>query len=203
MLNQSKKDNIMTKLFNNVQHLLGKYSTGRIVIFLFVITQIIYLLMLLYTIPNVMSYANGMKILDLIPTGYSVDYVKSLFYELGIVGRDYYLFRQIPVDMIYPFLFAVTYSLLLTYLFKNSFNPESKIHFLSILPLFGGFFDYLENIGIIFMLSIYPKFFDLLASVTNLFSILKSFSTTLFFILLVIGIVGFISTKFKKTQSRI
>ncbi|MCB0731749.1 MAG: hypothetical protein KDC88_12015 [Ignavibacteriae bacterium] len=193
----------MTKLFNKVQQLLEKYSTGRILIILFVITQIVYLLMLLYTIPNLMSYANGMKILDLMPTGYSVDYAKSLFYELGIVGRDYYLFRQIPVDMIYPFLFAVTYSLLLTYLFKSSFTPESKIHYLSILPLFGGFFDYLENIGIILMLSNYPKFLDLLANVTNLFSILKSISTTLFFISLVVGIVGFISKKFKKTQSRI
>ncbi len=193
----------MTKLFRNIKNLLGKYSSGKNVIILFVITQIIYFLMLLYTIPTVMSYANGMKILDLMPTGYSADYAKRLFDELGIVGRDYYLFRQVPLDMIYPFLFAVTYSLLLTYLFKKSFNTESKLQFLSIIPLFGGFFDYLENIGIITMLSYYPKFSVMLANVTNLFSILKSISTTLFFVLLVIGIVGFIVKKFRKSQSRI
>ncbi len=193
----------MIKLFRNIKHLLGKHSTGRNVIFLLVITQIIYFLMLLYTIPTVMSYANGMKILDLMPMGYSADYAKRLFDELGVVGRNYYLFRQIPLDMIYPFLFAVTYSLLLTYLFKKSFDSESKLQFLSIIPLFGGFFDYLENIGIIIMLFSYPKFSAILASVTNLFSILKSISTTLFFVLLVIGIVAFIIKKFRKTQIRI
>jgi len=183
--------------------MVGKYSTGRNVIILFVFTQIIYFLMLLYTIPTVMSYANGMKILDLMPTGFSADYAKILFDELGIVGRDYYLFRQIPLDMIYPLLFAVTYSLLLTYLFKRSFETESKLQFLSIIPLFGGFFDYMENIGIIIMLSIYPIFSSMLANVTNLFSILKSISTTLFFILLVIGIIGYIVKKFRRSQTRI
>ena len=150
-----------------------------------------------------MNYANGMKILDLQPTGYSADYAKTLFDNLGTGGRDYYLYRQIPLDMIYPFLFAVTYSLLLTYLFKKSFNPESKLHFLSIIPLFGGLFDYFENIGIIIMLSIYPGFSIHLANITSLFSILKSISTTLFFVLLVVGIVGFIIKKFMKLKSRI
>ncbi len=193
----------MAKLFRNIKHMVGKYSTGRNVIILFVFTQIIYFLMLFYTIPKVMSYANGMKILDLMPTGFSADYAKTLFDELGVVGRDYYLFRQIPLDMIYPFLFAVTYSLLLTYLFKKSFDTESKLQFLSIIPLFGGFFDYMENIGIIIMLSNYPIFSSMLANVTNLFSIFKSISTTLFFILLVIGIIGFIVKKFRRSQTRI
>ena len=197
------KDDNMNETFKKIQQLLGRYSTGRNVILLFVFTQIIYFLMLLYTIPNVMNYANGMKILDLQPTGYSADYAMTLFDNLGTGGRDYYLYRQIPLDMIYPFLFAVTYSLLLTYLFKKSFNPESKLHFLSIIPLFGGLFDYFENIGIIIMLSIYPGFSIHLANITSLFSILKSISTTLFFVLLVVGIVGFIIKKFMKLKSRI
>lgn len=191
----------MSRSFKNFQQFLGRYSTGRNVILLIIITQIIYFLMLLYTIPNVMGYANGMKILDLMPTGYSADYAKNLFDELGIAGRDYYLFRQLPLDMIYPFLYALTYSLLLTYLFKKSFNPESILLFLNIIPLLGGFFDYLENIGIIIMLADYPDFSVLLANMTNLFSLLKSISTTLFFILLIVEIVGFIIIKFRKAQS--
>ena len=159
--------------------------------------------MLLYTIPNLMNYTNGMKILDLQPTGFSAEYAKTLFDNLGVIGRDYYLYTQLPLDMIYPFLFAVAYSLLLTFLFKKSFNPESKLHFLSIIPLFGGLFDYFENIGIIIMLSIYPSFSTHLANVTSLFSVLKSISTTIFFVLLVIGIVGIIIKKFRKSQSRI
>ncbi len=185
-----------------IKQQLEKYATGRNVLFLFLLTQIIYFLMLLYTIPNLMHYANGMKILDMQPTGYSAEFARSLFNQLGENGRDYYLYRQIPLDMVYPFLFAVSYSILLTYLFKKSFKPESKLHYLSIIPLFGGLFDYFENIGIIIMLSIYPNFSINLANVTNIFSLLKSFSTTLFFILLIIGIFGFTINKVKNLQRR-
>lgn len=193
----------MKEKFKKIQQLLSKYSTGRNVLFLFLITQIIYFLMLFYTIPNVMNYANSMKLLDMQPTGYSAEYANTLFDNLGADGRDSYLFRQIPVDMIYPFLFIITYSLLLTYLFRKSFNPESKIHSLNIIPFFGGLFDYLENIGIIIMLSIYPSFSVHLANMTNAFSILKSTSTTIFFVILVVGLVGFIFKKFKKVKNKI
>lgn len=192
----------MKRLFRKTQELLNRYSTGRNVLVLFVITQIIYAFMLLYTIPNVMNHAKGMKLLDMQPAGYSAEYAKSLFDHLEASGREAYLFRQIPVDMIYPLLFAVTYSLLLTFLFKKSFNPSSKIHSLSLIPIVGGLFDYLENIGIINMLSIYPNFSVFLANMTNVFSVLKSIFITLFFVLLVVGVVGLIVKKVTKLKNK-
>ena len=193
----------MITIIRNVRQLLEKYSSGKNVLLLFVITQLVYLMMLFYTIPNVTAYAYGMKILDLMPTGYSAGYVKELFDKLGPAGRDYYLFRQLPLDMIYPFLFMAGYSLLLTYLFKKSFKPENKIHSLAIIPLFGGFFDYLENVGIIYMLNSFPNISTLAVNVTNLFSILKSVSTTIFFVLLFVGIACLINTKFRKSGDTI
>jgi len=192
----------MKKILKKTQELLNKYSTGRNVLALFVITQIIYGFMLLYTIPNVMNHANGMKLLDMQPTGYNAEYAKNLFDNLGAIGREAYLFRQIPVDMIYPFLFAVTYSLLLTFLFKKSFNPKSKINGLSLIPIVGGLFDYLENVGIIIMLSLYPIFSESIANITNVFSVLKSIFITLFFVLLVVGIVGLIAKKVTKLKNK-
>ncbi|MBU4307321.1 MAG: hypothetical protein L6428_06580 [Candidatus Aminicenantes bacterium] len=192
----------MKKILKKTQELLNKYSTGRNVLALFVITQIIYGFMLLYTIPNVMNHAKGMKLLDMQPTGYNAEYAKNLFDNLGASGREAYLFRQIPVDMIYPFLFAVTYSLLLTFLFKKSFNPKSKINGLSLIPIVGGLFDYLENVGIIIMLSLYPIFSESIANITNVFSVLKSIFITLFFVLLVVGIVGLIAKKVTKLKNK-
>ena len=157
--------------------------------------------MILYTIPNVMSFANGMKTLDMLPTGYSYEYVNALFAQLGQEGRDYYLYRQIPLDMIYPFLFAVSYSIMLIYLFKKGFNPTSKIQYSTIIPLFGGFFDYCENIGIITMLNSFPNISEQIAGITNLFSILKSVSTTLFFVLLIVGIIAALKNKFSKSDT--
>jgi len=121
-----------------------------------------------------------------------------IFDTLGEKGRSVYLFNQIPVDMIYPGLFAISYSLLLFYLFKKSFKPNSKIYALSLVPLFGGLFDYLENIGIIVMISIYPQFSSNISNITNTFSILKSIFTTLFFTLLIIGIVALVVKKRRK-----
>jgi hypothetical protein len=59
------------------------------------------------TIPKTMAFANGMKLLDMMPAGYDFDYVIKLFNALGENGRKTYLTSLIPVDMIYPLLFAV------------------------------------------------------------------------------------------------
>ncbi len=127
-----------------------------------------------------MKYIDGMQLLDMQPAGY----VKILFETLGNEGRKAYLFKQSPMDMIYPLLFAVTYSLLLTYLFKRIFDPESKLHYLNLIPLFGGLFDYLENTGIIIMLSVYPGFSVSLAKLTAFFSVTKSIYKPVFLILI-------------------
>ena len=185
----------------NILKLIDKYSTGKIVLILFIITQIIYFLMLLYTIPIVTNYANGMDILDLQPTGFSADYALALLEKLGAKGRDYYLLRQIPLDMIYPFLFGVSYSLLLGYLFKKT-NLKNNYYFLTLMPLIAGLFDYMENIGIIVMLKSFPNFSSNVANITSLFSILKSISTTIFFTLLVIGLVVVVANRYKNTSSQ-
>lgn len=174
---------------NKIQLFLKENSTGKNVLVLFLVTQFIYAFMLTVTIPGVMEYSNGLDLLDMQPTGYSSEYAKSLFDTLGEKGRETYLFKQIPVDMIYPALFALAYSLLLFYLFKKSFKLDSKIFTLSLVPILAGLFDYLENIGIIIMITIYPKFYDIIANVTNIFSIFKSLFTTLFFVLLITGVI--------------
>ena len=100
-----------------IYELLNKYSSGKNVLILFMFTQVVYGIMLGFSIPNVMQYSSGMKILDLIPTGYSPEYVQKLFKTLGEAGRGVYLYQQIPLDMIYPGLFAVSYTLLLVFFF--------------------------------------------------------------------------------------
>jgi len=190
----------MKELFKKTQQLLNKYSDGRTVLVFFIITQIVYFIMLFYTIPSVTKYIEGMKLLDMQPAGYSADYVKILFETLGNEGRKAYLFKQIPMDMIYPLLFAVTYSLLLTYLFKRIFTPESKLRYLNLIPVFGGLFDYLENTGIIIMLSVYPQFSASLAKLTAFFSVTKSIFTSLFFLILIAGTVKLIFKTIAKRQ---
>ncbi len=174
---------------SKIQNSLNKYSTGKNILVLFIITQAIYILMIMITIPHVMKYSDNMKLLDNLPTGYSPDYVFQLLNILWEEWRSEYLFKQIPIDMIYPWLFIISYSLLLFYLFKKSFKPNKIILILSLIPVFWGVFDYLENIWIIVMISMYPSFVSYIASITNFFSILKSLFTVIFFILLITWVV--------------
>ncbi len=87
------------KIVNNLQ--------GKKVLLFFILSNIVYAFMLLVTIPKVMSYSNELKILDMLPTGYDLKYINTLFEALGVEGRAVYLYSQLPVDFIYPFLFAV------------------------------------------------------------------------------------------------
>jgi hypothetical protein len=184
-----------------MKKLIKRNLNGNKVLFLFIATNIVYAFMLIVTIPKVMSFAGGMKLLDMMPTGYSVEYVDSLFNALGENGRHAYLFNQLPVDMIYPGLFAISYCLVLAYFLNKLGKLESPLFYLCILPIFSGLSDYCENIGIIIMLKSYPKNSGLLSQVTSVFSILKSFSTTIYFIVLTIALIALAWQSFKPKKS--
>lgn len=180
---------------NKMKDLIKRNINGKKILALFILTNIIYAIMLTITIPKVMSFSGGMKLLDMMPTGYSADYVNSLLNALGDKGREAYLFNQLPLDMIYPFFFGVSYCLILAYLLNKIGKTESYIFYLSFLPLFSGLFDYFENIGIIIMLNSYPDNSIILTQITNVFSVLKSSFTTLYFIILIIILIIFGKSK--------
>ena len=145
--------------------------------------------MLSVTIPKTMEFSNGMKLLDMIPTGYDWKYVNKLFSSLGENGREIYLTNQIPVDMIYPLLFGLTYCLLLAY-FLNKLNKlKSPYTYLCLIPIIAGIADYFENLGIITMLKSYPELKETTVDVTNTFSVIKSISTSIFFITLIVVLI--------------
>ncbi len=179
---------------------LDRNSSGRNVLVLLVLTYIVYAIMLVVTIPSTMSYSGGMKLLDMMPSGYDLDYVTKLFSSLGEEGRSVYLTNQIPVDMIYPFLFGLSSCLLIAYFLKKLKKLISPYIFLSLLPLVAGIADYLENLGIIAMLRSYPDLSQSSVSTTNVFSIVKSISTSLFFISLIIILIVVAIKSLKKSR---
>jgi hypothetical protein len=164
---------------------IGRNLQGKKVLVLFVLTNLVYILMLTMTIPKVMGYADGMKLLDMMPTGYDLDYVNGLFEALGPMGRDAYLFRQLPLDMVYPALFGISYCLVLAYFIKKLNRDNSTLIYLCLLPFMAGFADYMENIGIINLLINYPNLTPSTVTTTAFFSLIKSGTTTLYFLILI------------------
>jgi len=143
-----------------------------------------YLYMVLYSIPLVSSFAGGRQLPDLLPLGYSPEYVRDLLDRLGEAGRHAYLWRQLPADFVYPGLFAVTLSLLAYYLVGKTSRMGGNAKYVVLLPLAAGFFDYCENLGLVSLLLRYPRVADLHIRITEGFTLLKSGFSTLSFIAL-------------------
>lgn len=186
----------MKKLITNMQD----KATGKQVLKFFIGALIIYLLMLFYSIPKIEDYAEGMKILDLLPSGYSYEYVMTLFGKLGEVGRNLYLYLQLPLDFIYPGLFAISCSLLLFWLYLKVVNKNSKVFYFCLTPFVAGLFDYVENINILYMLISYPNLTELEVFISSTATLLKSGFTIIVWFLLIIGVVMFIKQKVRFTK---
>ena len=181
----------------NTLNTLKKLASGKIVSILFTLTMAIYLLMLFYSIPMVESFAPNTALFDLSPSGYSYQHALSLLEELGNEGRQIYLSLQLPLDFVYPGLFAISYTLLLIWLFSKSLKNKSRIFYLALIPALGGLFDYLENIYIFRMINSFPDLSPRLVQVASTFTLLKSVFTTVFFLLLFAGLAAFVFTKYK------
>jgi len=168
---------------------IEKNISGKKVLGLFILTNAVYIFMLTVTIPKTMEFSNGMKLLDMMPSGYDLNYVSKLFSSLGENGRETYLTRQIPVDMVYPLLFGLSYCLLLGYFLKKLNKLNSPYLYLCLLPVIAGISDYLENMGIITMLNNYPDLTETMVNAANTFTVLKSILTSVFFIALIVILI--------------
>ncbi len=182
---------------------IARNLAGKKVLLLFVLTNIVYAAMLIITIPKTMGFSNGLKLLDMMPMGYDLDYINTLFETLGEKGREVYLYNQIPLDMIYPFLFGISYCLVIAYFLKKLNKLNSPLFYICLLPIIAGIADYLENIGIITMLNTYPGISQISAFTTNIFSIVKSVATTIYFVALIITmmVMGIKTMRGKKIES--
>lgn len=176
-------------------------NSGKIILGLFILTNIIYVYMLMVTIPKTMEFSSGMKLLDMMPQGYDWNYVNELFNSLGETGRKTYQTEQLPVDMFYPLFFGLSYCLILAYFLKKLGKLNTSLIYLCLLPVIAGIADYLENFGILNMLNNYPDLTEASVSVTNIFSVLKSISTSIFFIILVIVLI-ILGIKFFNSNAR-
>lgn len=172
-----------------IRRTIEKNISGKKVLFLFVLTNLVYVLMLTITIPKVTGFANGMKLLDMMPTGYDLDYVNALFKALGTIGRDAYLYQQLPVDILYPALFGISYCLVFAYFLKKLNKFETSLFYLCLLPLIAGLADYLENIGIINLLTNYPNLTSGMVKTASVFSLAKSGITTLYSMILLVSLI--------------
>lgn len=170
----------------NKEERMNKTVNGKTVLFLLIVTNAVYVYMLLVSIPKVIGFSGGLKIPDMMPTGYEPEYIIPLLEKLGEQGRNVYLYQQIPVDLCYPFLFGITYCMTILYLLQKLQKLNHETFYLCLLPVMGGIFDYLENFGIIQMLSSFPEISIAFIKLSAFFTVFKSMLSSISFVVIIV-----------------
>jgi len=172
-----------------MSNLLLKFATGRLVLSLFIITMCVYAWIVFFSIPSVIEESPETVLFDMSPFGYSLDYARDLLKAIGEEGRHKYLSQQLPIDLIYPGLFAVTYTLMLAWIVSKLSLGSSWLHYALYVPAFAGLFDYIENFGIYLMIVNYPDLNHGVVLFSSIFTISKSVMTIVFYFLLMYVLV--------------
>ena len=123
--------------------------------------------------------------------------VFAMIENYGEFGRPFYRNVELTVDIIYPIVYLFFFGLLISWLFKRGFAPNSPMRKYNIMPLGAWFFDLLENIFIVTLLSVYPSQPAALAWILFLLTTVKWLFAGASILLILAGLVMAARNKFK------
>ena len=116
----------------------------------------------------------------------------------GESGRAIYRIIELSADVIYPLVYTLAYGLLISWFFQRGFAAGSPWQRANLLPVFALFFDLLENAAIVILLSVFPSAPFFLAALAALFTLLKWVFAFGSIFCLLIGLLAWLVSKFKK-----
>ena len=157
-----------------------------------------YLLMIFVTLAQIETLS-GLRPFDMRPDGYSAEQANSLLSALGSSGRRYYLMRQIPLDLAYPALMALTLVSLLKWLRLQEVNHR-LVQIGIWFSIWAALADYLENVGICLMVLSWPEISANTVLAASVASTVKSGLTTAAVLIVLLG-VGFWAFKRIRTYA--
>ncbi|WP_270725739.1 hypothetical protein [Shimia sp. Alg240-R146] len=156
----------------------------------------VYLLMIFGTLAHIETLS-GLRPFDMRPGGYSAELANSLIDALGSSGRWYYLTRQIPLDLIYPALMALTLISLFKWLGSRDVS-QTLVQVGTWFAVAAAIADYLENAGICLMILSWPEISANTVLGASAASIVKSGLTTTVVLMVVLGVC---SWAFKRNRA--
>lgn len=118
--------------------------------------------------------------------------------QYGEYNRVFYRNFQLTGDILYPIVYTLFFSLLISWLFQRGFDSASKMQKWNVLPFGAWLFDLLENISIVILLVVYPSTPVILALLTTLLTMVKWIFAGGSMLLLVIGMAMAAKNRFKK-----
>ena len=170
---------------------------GRMIILTFALATVIYLGMVFGTLTELELIA-GTTPFDLRPGGYSFDEAATFIAALGEEGRHLYLWRQIPLDSVYPALLALWSAGAIRWFSKGSPPAAQRwFHAAATLAFVAALFDYLENILIVWMLNTAPNLNPAIVTAASLATLAKSGFTTVVFSAIVLSMIVFLFSRLR------
>jgi hypothetical protein len=156
-------------------NLKTKRLSRRLVISLGCAAAAIYITMVTVTLAHLESLS-GQIPFDLRPFGYNRAVAAAFLDALGAEGRAYYLTRQIPLDMAYPALLALTLGAVIAGL-SRSLHLRGSARIGIALTLCVAACDYAENAAISAMIVQWPELPNTLAVAASCATVSKSVLT--------------------------
>lgn len=152
----------------------------------------------------VVYVAITLPILQAAPGGSIVSLDARLFYTpeeafstVGSYGdaTNFWIRIYLTWDVVNPILYTLAFSLLISWIFRRSFKPGSRMQQLNVLPLGAGLFDLLENISIVTLLATYPTQLTVVAWLGTLFTMAKIGFLGVSILLVLFGVVRVVANK--------
>jgi hypothetical protein len=135
------------------------------------------------------GFSGGAEALDLLIV-YRPDKAYDMIAAYGEQGRRYYATITLTLDVIFPFLSALTFGLTLARVFRRAFSNEGALHRAIFVPVGAMVADFLENAGLITMLLSYPRRLTIIALLASSFSTVKWTAVAAESLLVLIGLIA-------------
>ena len=150
-----------------------QFPSAWLVAALLVASGVLWALMLFGPLAQLSHLAGGAAPFDVRPFGYSDDEARAFLAAIGEQGRHYYGYRELPLDMIYPPLYAVSRGLALWWLTMPGRVRAAPLSrrwrtALVAIPVAMASLDMIENACIARMLSTWPELSPDLVQVASL-----------------------------------
>jgi hypothetical protein len=162
---------------------LARWATGRNIILLLVL----FLLINLVIVPAFYPKFQTLDTLSSYTPKEAYQYISSY----GDQGRRAYVVIEMTLDLVYPFVSALLFSLAILYTFKRGFPTHVWSHKLALIPFGVMLADYLENACVVTMLISYPHQLISVAAASNIFTVAK-FVLSPFELIFIVGLLGWL-----------
>lgn len=183
-------------MLNNISEKFYKWANGWLVL-LFLILDIFFAGFIMPLLGGLMKSGTGLEQpLDLMIFA-TPDKIFNMIETYGDSTRILYRSIELTADIVYPIIYLIAFSLLISWLFKRGTASNSNLRKWNVAPVGAFVFDLLENATIVTLLSIFPSQPVILGWLLFVFTIVKWLFAGISILLILLGLVLAIKNKFK------